>query len=531
MLYRRICIIVAGILAVSALTGSAGPGPTPSPSPAVSLNSGTEGAKAALVRIELFALSEIAHVDASTGMADIRRGTSEVPLGSGTGVLVSADGIVATTWENLALDEGTVAVNSANDLFNNVIRVPIVGNDGNPQRRGTTPDEYWAPHLQHCYNLVSHCVLFKVPQYRIRTYTSEPGSVVAELLNKPSNPQDVALLQITGGGGAPTATLAPPGTVPAAGSLLLGFVGQPTPTEPPAQVPVSVDTAAGRIASEQDLGALLDAGISGGPVIDGATGQVLGLAGPRQDDGRAVLQPAAAIQSAMAAAKVEASRSKFDVVFRSGVDHLAAGNQGGSAVSAFEEALTYYDSALAATRLEEAKAMGNQQPTEQPTADGSAADAGVPMSMVLLAALAGVLLLGGIVAALTMRRRKPAVSSGSVHSERTGGRHGPDTGMTTAAGNVGGPAADRGLTTTAAPPGTDRGQAQTPREGAAQSGSEPNRPEQDGADETRAAGPFALRAAPATPEASGQPRGSCSHCGEPVQPGARFCTGCGQPVG
>ncbi|WP_255771731.1 zinc ribbon domain-containing protein [Pseudarthrobacter sulfonivorans] len=492
MLYRRISIIAAGILAVSVLTGGASPTPTPSPSPTVALNSGTEGAKAALVRIELFALSEIAHVDASSGVADIRRGTSEVPLGSGTGVLVSADGIVATTWANLAVDEGTVAVNSANDLFNNVIRVPIVGNDGNPQRRGTTPDEYWAPHLQHCYNLVAHCVLFKVPQYRIRTYTAEPTSVVAELLNKPSNPQDVALLQITGGGGAPTASLAPPDAVPGPKSFLLGFVGQPTTAAGPAQIPVTVDAAAGRIASQQDLGALLGSGISGGPVIDGATGQVLGLAGPPQADGRAILQPAAAIQAAMAAAKVEATRSKFDVVFRSGVDHLAAGNQGGSAVSAFEEALTYYDSALATSHLAEAKAMGSQQPAGQPTADASGADTSAPIPTVLLASLAGVLLLGGIVLALTMRRRRPATVPGTPRAERTGGRHGSLTSMTAPAGHVSGPV---------------------------------------DADETRAAGPFGARAAQPPTDAGGQSRASCPHCGEPVQPGARFCPGCGQPVG
>lgn len=525
MLYRRISVIMAGILAVGALTASTSPSPTPSPSPTVSLNSGAEGAKAALVRIELFALSEIAHVDASTGMADIRRGTSEVPLGSGTGVLVSADGIVATTWENLALDEGTVAVNSANDLFNNVIRVPIVGNDGNPQRRGTTPDEYWAPHLQHCYNLVSHCVLFKVPQYRIRTYTSEPGSVVAELLNKPSHPQDVALLQITGGGGAPTAALAPPAAVPGSGSLLLGFVGQPTPTEPPAQVPVSVDAAAGRIASEQDLGALLDAGLSGGPVVDGATGQVLGLAGPRQDDGRAILQPAAAIQSAMAAAKVEASGSKFDVVFRSGVDHLASGNRGGSAVSAFEEALTYYDSALAARHLEEAKAMGNQQPAEQPPASASADDA-EPLPPALVATLAGLLVLGGILAAVALGRRKRAVAASTGNSEPNGRpRHVSGADITAPAGPGRPPPGGSAGTGAYESPGTNRGQDHPPREGA-------DLPAQD---PTRAAGPFAPRAAHPSAEAGagagGQSPPHCSRCGKPMQPGARFCVSCGQPVG
>lgn len=520
MLYRRISIIMAGILAVCALTASANPTPTPSPTP--SLNSGAEGAKAALVRIELMALSEIAHIDASSGVAEIRRGTSEVPLGSGTGVLVSADGIVATTWENLTLDDGTVAVFSANELFSNVIRVPIVGNDGNPLRRGTTPDEYWARHLQHCYDLVDHCVLFRVPQYRIRTFTSEPGSVVAELLYKPPTPEGVALLRITGGGGAPTATLAPSNAVPGAESSLLGFVGQPTPADGPAEVPVTVDAAAGRIAApEHDLGALLDSGVSGGTVIDDATGQVLGLAGPRQADGKAILTPAAAIRAAMAAAGVESSQSKFDVVFRRGVDYLASGNQGGSAVSAFEESLTYYDSALAARHLEQAREMGNQEATEQPPASASAADP-VPLPTALLATLAGVLLLGGILAAVALRQRKGAIASSSSSSEPNGRpRHASGADITAPASPGKPQLSDSARTDAAKSTGTNRQDEHPPREG----------PELPAQDSTRAAGPFALRAAQPSTEAGGQSQPLCSKCGQQVQPGARFCVSCGQPVG
>jgi hypothetical protein len=507
MLHKGISIIVAGILAVGALTASANPTPTPTPTPSPSapLNSTAEGAKAALVRIELVARSEIAHINASTGVAVISRGKSTVPLGYATGVLVSADGIVATTWENLAVDEDAVAVYSANELFSNVIGVPVVGNNNNPLRRGSTPDQQWAPHLKHCYDLVDHCVLFQVPQYRIRTYTSEPGSVWAELINKPTNPHDVALLQITGGGGAPTATLASPNLAPSGDSALLGFVKQPGPTAGPAVVPVTVNAAAGRIASLQDLTRLLEAGLSGGPVIDGTTGQVLGLAGPRTASGRAMLTPAAAIQAAMADAGVEASPSKFDAVFRRGIDHLASGNQGGSAESAFEESLTYYDSALAASHLEQARASGSQKAGDQPAASDSAnASAGLPPA-VLLSVLGGVLL-AGILTVVALRRRRAASATGSTDPARP--RHVSATDIT-APGNP----------------------IKPPREGPDLPDPGLTRSGQIDADMTRAAGPFALRATPGPTDADGQAQIFCSHCGQPVQPGARFCISCGQPVG
>ncbi|WP_458781256.1 zinc ribbon domain-containing protein [Arthrobacter sp. D3-16] len=515
MLHRRNSTILAGILAITSLTAAASPTPTPSPS----LNSGTEGAKAALVRIELVAQSEIAHVNSSSGRAEIARGRSEVPLGASTGVLVSADGIIATTWENLALDEGAVAVQSANDLFSNVIRVPIVGNDGNALRRGSTPDQFWAPHLQHCYDLVDHCILFKVPQYRIRTYTSEPGSVWAELINKPSAPHDVALLQIAGGGGAPTAALAPPAAVPGEGNTMLGFVSQPTSADP-AELPVKVDMAAGRIGSEHALGALLNAGASGGPVIDKGTGHILGLAGPLQPDGQAVFTPVTAIQAAMADAGVEPSLSRFDVVFRRGIDNLAAGNQGGSAVSALEESLTYYDSKLAADRLEEARATGTHN--AGPAAEASSSDSASSFPTALLATLAGIILLGGILAVVASRRRKAAmVSSSHVSNPDGGARHGSGTNMTAPGARAAHPPGDKGQAAGAPPFGSDRQQAHPPGEGRDASASDP----------TRAAGPFALRAAHQQQSAGGQSQASCPHCGEPVQPGARFCTGCGQPLG
>lgn len=531
---------------------------SPAPSPTRTLHSGTEGAKAALVRIELSAAAEIAHIDHSTGEVEISRGRSTVPLGFATGVLTSADGIVATTWENLAINEDAVSVYAANELFGKVIGVPIIGNGGNPARRGSTPDPHWGPHLQHCYNQVTHCILFRVPQYHVRTYTTEPGGVMAELLNAPSKPHDVALLRISGGGGAPTATLAAPNTAPGANTLLLGFTKRPAPAAGPAEIPVKVDAAAGRISSPKDLAVPLNAGVSGGPVLDRTTGQVLGLAGPRRPDGSATLVPAAAIRAAMAKAGVEASPSKFDAVFRRGIDHLSSGNPGGSAESSLEESLTYYDSALATSYLKEARAMKNKQATDGPSA--AAADAGTagPPPAVLLPILVGVLLLAGIIGAIALRRR-----GASAAAQAGSGTPTPGASRPTAASAVAAPAVpanrsrasdDRPAQTTAArvgreqagrdrsdPAWTDsartkaaehqspsRQQSHAPAAPAVSAPeANPNANVNRGTDggETRTAGSLAPRAA------DGEAPNFCSQCGRRVRPGARFCTGCGYPVG
>ncbi|MFE7631630.1 trypsin-like peptidase domain-containing protein, partial [Kocuria sp. NPDC057446] len=356
------------------------------------------------MRIELRAVAEIAHVDHTTGEVEIDRGRSTVPLGAATGVMTSADGIVATTWENLDVDEDAVAVYAGNELFATEMRVPILGNDGDPARRGYTTDSYWAPHLQHCYDQVTHCILFHVPQYHVRTYTAESGGVNAELLNAPSDPGDVALLRISGGGGAPTAQLAESEAVPDAETALFGFTERPTTEAGPAEIPSSVDMVAGRIESPDELAPPLDAGVSGGPVVDRTTGQIIGLAGPLEQDGSATFVPAADIQAAMEEEGVEASSSKFDAVFRRGIDHLSAGNLDGS-VSALEEALTYYESAHARGHLDQARAMADEQAINNP--EGGTADRGPQGSLraAFLPVLAGILLLAGIVVTIVMRRR------------------------------------------------------------------------------------------------------------------------------
>lgn len=539
--------VLLAVVIAAGLAGATSPAPTPSPT----MQSGMEGTKAALVRIELVAVAEIAHIDHSSGEVEIARGRSIVPLRSATGILLSADGIVATTWESLALDKDTVAAYAANELFTSKMHVPILGNNGNRARRGYTPDPHWGPHLQHCYKQVTHCVLFSVAQYHVRTYTSTPGDVVAELLNTPSKPNDVALLRISGGGAAPTASLAPSAPAPKVDGLLLGFTQRPTPKVAPVQLPTKVDATAARIQSATNLAAPLLAGVASGPVVDRATGQVLGLAGSRLPDGGATLVPAAAIRAALAKTGLQASPSRFDAVFRRGIDHLVAGNQGGSAESALAESLTYFDSALATTRLAEARALGAKQASTDRAQAAGDKNTATSLPGPLVPVLLGALLLAIIAGAMVLVRRRAALATASPASgSRPAASHPPAAGVFRAASH----AADHSrasverteLTKYAGDNDrrptlgrnhsvrTDAGEHHSPTQPQAlmyfatppapESKANAHASAQPGAGETRFAGPLA-------PRAAGEVAAFCFRCGRQVQAEWRFCVSCGQRIG
>ncbi|WP_214848914.1 zinc ribbon domain-containing protein [Arthrobacter sp. ISL-65] len=547
--------VLLAVVIAAGLTGASSPAPSSTPSPTPTMQSGMEGSKAALVRIELVAVAEIAHIDHSSGEVEMARGRSIVPLRSATGILLSADGIVATTWESLTLDKDTVAAYAANELFASKMHVPIVGNNGNRARRGSTPDPHWGPHLQHCYKQVTHCVLFTVAQYHVRTYTSKPGDVVAELLNTPSKPNDVALLRISGGGAAPTAALASTAAAPKVDGMLLGFTQRPTPKVAPVELPTKVDARAARVQSATNLAAPLLAGVASGPVVDQATGQILGLAGSRQPDGGATLVPAAAIRAALVKTGLQASPSRFDAVFRRGIDHLVAGNQGGSAESALEESLTYFDSALATNRLAEARALGAKQASKGQAQAAGDKDTATSSPGALVPVLLGALLLAVIGGAMVLVRRRAASATASAASgSRPAASHPPASGALRAAAQASDhsrASVERTELTKAAGDNdrhasrgrshsvrTDAGEHHSPAQPQARThfatppapGSDSNThaSAQPGAGETRFAGPLAPRAVGG---AVGEVAAFCFRCGRQVQPEWRFCVSCGQRMG
>src|SRR3712207_3613573 len=173
------------VLAVLALPSPATAADDPSGGTGVPV-SGVEGAKAALVRIEVSAVAEIAHIDHSTGEVNVERGRYQVPIRSGTGVFTSSDGVIATTGTTLTVADDDVVVYAATRFSRGPTGPALPGTAGACSRRAQAADAYWAPHLQHCYEQVEHCVLFYVPQYEVFPYTQEPSSTPADLLRAPA---------------------------------------------------------------------------------------------------------------------------------------------------------------------------------------------------------------------------------------------------------------------------------------------------------------------------------------------------------
>ncbi|MCV2491524.1 zinc ribbon domain-containing protein [Geodermatophilus sp. YIM 151500] len=491
---------------------------------AADLVSGTEAAKAALVRIEVSATAHIAHVDASSGEAVVARGRYEVPIRSGTGVFTSSDGVIATAGSTLVVTEDEVVVHAANQLFQDQIGAELVGNDGDLSVRARAADPYWAPHLQHCYDQVTHCILFFVEKYTVLPWTREATSAPAELVRAPDGPGDVGLLRIVGGGGAPTAELAGPDTSAGEEALLVGFPDRPAPDVPVTAVPVGVDPGTGSLSPADELAGPLAAGIAGGPVLDPGTGAVTGLVATA--GGRPTLVPVRALHEALEEAGAPPASSAFDVVFRRGIDHLASGQRSGSAVTSFQEALAYYDSALAAQHLGTAEAAAAGEPVAGAAAAGGGGGLGATAVRIALGVLAAALLT--VAALVVVRRRTPGRRPG--HAAPAGSGRAAAAGWGSTAPNGPGHAAQarsgpspvpRGAT-----PPADRSEAHGRSVTAAPA---PARATSSDRDRTR------LGRAPAMVRESVPPdrpaTGPCANCGAPLREGWRFCGSCGSPVG
>jgi hypothetical protein len=493
-------------LASSALlaVGTAGAAEDPAASGVVS---GVEGSRAAVVRIEVSATAEIAHIDHSTGEVNVIRGRYEVPIRTASGVFTSSDGIIATTGQALTVTEDDVVVFAANRLFQEEMGTALVGNDGDLARRAEAVDRYWAPHLHHCYDQVEHCVLFFVPQYTVFPHTREPTSTPADLLPLPDGPADVGLLRISGGGGTPTAELASADQELLEQGLLVGFTAPPAPDLPSGEMAVAVDPGTGALSSEADVAAALAGGMTGGPVLDPATGEVTGLAATV--DGTPTAVPVQRLHEALAAAGTPPAGSEFDAVFRRGVDHLAGGDANASAVSAFEESLTYYDSALAAQHLQRARDAAGAEEAGDASAAG---DEGGGLGGLGLWVGAAVLLLLLLGLAFLLRRRRPGHRRPRGPRPETGGVPPPAVPAETAAAERPEPArvpATPGASAPAVPPP------------GARSASAPTY------ERTQ------LKQAPAREQSVPPARSAaafCSDCGDTLRERARFCAACGSPV-
>jgi hypothetical protein len=362
--------VAFSVLALLAPSVAASPAPS---DPGADIATGREGTRAALVRVEVSAFTTIVHLDHSTGDLHVVEGRYLVRQSQATGVLVSADGVVATLWRELAVDPNRVVVPAANRLFVDKLGAQLEdGNDATGRTHATDPeiDE----HLQDCYEQrIDHCIAIPELHYDVVPLTTEPRRVRALLINEPSTMTDVALLRI-GAAAMPTATLAEGQTVPPTGEVL-GFEADAPKDDAeqaewrPVAVPVDVDGTTVTAPPDEGLDGRLDRGLTGGPIIDPDTGAVTALVDRDRATGRITAVSGPAVRSALDQAGITPERSPFDVAFDGGLrllndgEFAAAGRQ-------LDQARQYFDSALAAEYAETAE----EQATGVGPATGDAAE-------------------------------------------------------------------------------------------------------------------------------------------------------------
>ncbi|MGY1619461.1 hypothetical protein ACI797_22190 [Geodermatophilus sp. SYSU D00691] len=243
--------------------------------------------------------------------------------------------------------------------------------------------------------------------------TEEPQRVRAvPVFGENGGPTDVVLLRV-GGSATPTAALSR-GGVPAEATLA-GF-DTAVPEDPagwaPATVPVQVADGAVTAAADQGLRDRFGAGLTGGPLLDPESGEVLGLVDWDRsgDDGTVV--GAAAISEALTEAGIATDRSPFDVAFTRGLELFNDGRYS-AAAQRLESAGEFFESALADRHRQTATDLAaGEEPAAAEPADG---EQGTPWW--LWAAVAGgalvlLLLLWWLVARRRSRRSGPPAAPG-----------------------------------------------------------------------------------------------------------------------
>ncbi|MCW2914624.1 MAG: hypothetical protein JWN52_2692, partial [Actinomycetia bacterium] len=260
----------------------------------------------AAVRIEVTAQVDI------TLVGDRRYSRSyAVPLGAGSGFTVAPDGVVATATQVVRPDSDP-RVYAANRIVAEVY--------------GATIPADFARHvddrLQSCYpsqRVASTCVTQVTQTITVFPYldpTSAAG-LTAKILKMGSTPAAPTILKITKGAEAETLP-----TVPLAAAVpgglesvdVVGFSGRPGNTQAPVVETAHFDPPGTRTFKRSEAGkltALLGQGGAGGPVIDDAKSEVIGLLSGGSEP---TLTSAEDIRKALGEVSLQPRRGPVDVV-------------------------------------------------------------------------------------------------------------------------------------------------------------------------------------------------------------------------
>ncbi|MER5423289.1 hypothetical protein [Streptosporangium roseum] len=377
----------------------------------------------AVVRIEAKARVDITLLDHIGELVHVER-SYEVPIGTGTGTVVTPEGGVVTLTRVVRTDKD-IAVYAANKIFAEHHKVKIPADF----ERHTIKNDQLNHHLQECYppkQPTATCIVDITTEIHVFPNISPPDKegFKAEIVRADSRPDGPAVLmsvgRADGGAGLPTAPLA--ATVPdKEGSpvAVAGFTGRPA-TDLPETVDIAHLRAGGagtggrqfkdpenKVDEPVKLGALIDKGLIGGPVIEDKKGAVIGLLVGGGKDGRMI--GVREISKALAEAKVAPRRGPIDAAFEQALTRFHT-KYYGDAVPAFQRVLDLYPGhTVAAAHLKTAQQKRGTAEDEGVRKAGAPGgdEGGEPPLWPFLAA-GGVLVAAVLAGALLLwRRRSP----------------------------------------------------------------------------------------------------------------------------
>ncbi|SFJ19444.1 Trypsin-like peptidase domain-containing protein [Streptosporangium canum] len=408
----------------------------------------------AVVRVEAKARVDITLLDHIGELVHVER-SYEVPIGAGTGTVVTPDGAVVTLARVVRTDKD-IAVYAANKIFAEHHKVKI------PQdfERHTIKNDQLNHHLQECYppkQPTATCIVDITTEIHVFPNISPPDKegFKAEIVRADSRPDGPAVLmpvgRADGGAGLPTAPLA--ATVPdKEGSpvAVAGFTGRPA-----ADLPETVDIAhlraggAGtggrqfkdpenKVDEPAKLGALVDKGLIGGPVIEDKKGAVVGLLVGGGKDGRMI--GVREISKALAEAKVAPRRGPIDAAFEQALTRFHT-KYYGDAVPAFQRVLDLYPGhTVAAAHLKTAqqkRGTAEDEGVRKAAAPVGDESDGPPLWPFLAAG--GVLVVAVVAGALLLWRRRSPPGEGPAGNGHPGTTRSGDTRPGTAPVPIAGP--------------------------------------------------------------------------------------------
>ncbi|MBG0816163.1 hypothetical protein [Planomonospora sp. ID82291] len=385
----------------------------------------------AVVRVEATAKADITLLDHLGELVHVER-SYEVPIGSGTGTVVNPEGAVVTLTRVVKTDKD-IAVYAANRIFAEHHKVKIPGDF----ERHKLSDDKLDHHLQECYppkSATATCIVDVTTEIRIfpNIAPADAEGFRAEVARAGDEPDGPAVLVPTGradgGAGLPTAPLA--AKVPdKEGSpvAVAGFTGRPAADRPETVEIAHLQAGGGggsgdggrrfkdpegKADEPVKLGALVDKGLLGGPVIEDKKGEVVGLLVGGGKEARMI--GVREIATALAEAKVPARRGPIDAAFEQALTRFHT-RYYGDAVPAFQRVLELYPGhVVAAAHLKTSQAKRGTAEDEGTKRAAAGERAGTGAGMPLWPFVAG----GAVLVA--------AVAAGALLLWRRGAAQAPD---------------------------------------------------------------------------------------------------------